>query len=61
MSKIKISSNNQTGGITANRIDSPEIKQKIIIRYRVEGFIAGVLLSIATGVVGNLIYDRLFK
>lgn len=61
MSKIKISSKNQTGGITANRIDSPDIKQKIIIRYRVEGFIAGVLLSIATGVVGNLIYDRLFK
>lgn len=63
MSKTKIVSSNQSGGITANRINSPDtnIKSKIITRQRVDGFVAGILLSIILGIVSNLIYDWLTK
>lgn len=61
MSRIKITSRDQSGGITANRINSPDTQQKTVIQYRAEGFIAGVALSILTGIVGNLMYDWLFK
>ena len=61
MPQVKISSKDQSGGITANRVNSPEINQKIIVRYRVEGFVVGILLSIVVGVIGNMVYDWLFK
>ncbi len=64
MSNVSISSNNQSGGMTANRVNSPDIDQrKIITRPRVEGFIVGVLATIVIPIVLNLassfIYDIL--
>lgn len=63
MTKLKISSHDQSGGTTANRVNSPSISvsKKIITRQRTEGFIAGTVLAIVTGIIGNFLYDWLFK
>ena len=61
MAKTSVSSKNQSGGITANRINSHDVDTKLVLRYRAEGFIAGIILSIFTGVIGNLVYDWLFR
>ena len=63
MTNLKISSRNQSGGTTANRVNSPSISvnKKIITRQRTEGFIVGTVSAIVTGVVGNFLYDWLFK
>jgi len=58
VSRINVTSKNQSGGTTANRIDSPDIdiKSKVFItRQRAEGFVTGILVAVIAGVIVELI------
>jgi len=53
-----VTSKNQSGGTTANRINSPDIDIKsrvILTRQRAEGFVVGVLAAVIAGVIVELI------